>query len=121
MALSARAAAGNWNSSPTSGARPQGRKPARSPAATQLRRGRGPLLLHHRRQQVAALGDLDGGRQQVGERQLAEALDSATQPRTAPGTVTESMPRLGGVVASAPYFALKYSGVQALPAPGPRR
>ncbi|MCY1517340.1 hypothetical protein D9M68_520180 [compost metagenome] len=37
----------------------------------------------------------------------------ATQPRTAPGTVTESMPRIGGVAASAPYLALKYAGVQA--------
>ena len=31
----------------------------------------------------------------------------ATQLATAPGTVTESMPRLGGVVADSPYLRLK--------------
>ena len=36
-----------------------------------------------------------------------------TQLATAPGTVTESMPRLGGFRVSLPYFFLKYSGVQA--------
>lgn len=40
----------------------------------QQRRRGGPFLLHHRRHQVATLGDLDGRRQQVGERQLAEAI-----------------------------------------------
>ena len=38
----------------------------------EFRGGVGPLLLHHDRQQVAALGDLDGRLQQVGKRQLAE-------------------------------------------------
>ena len=33
--------------------------------------------------------------------------DSATQLPTAPGTVTESMPRIGGVAASAPCFLRK--------------
>ena len=36
----------------------------------------------------------------------------ATQLATAPGTVIESKPRVGGFFASAPYFCLKYSGVQ---------
>src|SRR3954467_6947066 len=43
---------------------------------------------------------------------LPKRLDNATQPATAPGTVTESKPRLGGVLASSPYFLRKYSGVQ---------
>src|SRR6185369_15067283 len=38
---------------------------------------------------------------------------SATQPATAPGTVTESKPRLGGLTASAPYLRLKCSVVHA--------
>ena len=38
----------------------------------------------------------------------------AAQLATAPGMVTESMPRLGGFTVSAPYFCLKYAGVQAL-------
>src|SRR5881392_1114646 len=41
---------------------------------------------------------------------LPKRCDSATQLATAPGMVTESMPRLGGVAAS-PYFFRKYSGV----------
>src|SRR6185312_6481049 len=43
---------------------------------------------------------------------LPKRSDSATQLPTAPGTVTESMPRCGGVRAAAPYLRLKYSGVQ---------
>jgi hypothetical protein len=37
----------------------------------------------------------------------------ATQLLTAPGTVTASKPRLGGVATSCPYLRRKYSGVQA--------
>lgn len=37
----------------------------------------------------------------------------ATQPRTAPGTVTESMPRIGGARVASPYLFRKYSRVQA--------
>ena len=37
---------------------------------------------------------------------------SAIQLPTAPGTVAESKPRLGGFFASAPCFLLKYPGVQ---------
>jgi hypothetical protein len=40
----------------------------------QFGRSRRPFLLHHHRQQVAPLGDLDGRLHQVSERQLAEAL-----------------------------------------------
>ena len=41
---------------------------------TQDGRGRRPLLLHHHRHAVAALGDFDGTLQQVGKRQFAEAF-----------------------------------------------
>ena len=37
----------------------------------------------------------------------------AAHAPTAPGTVTESQPRLGGLTASWPYLLWKYSGVQA--------
>ena len=37
----------------------------------------------------------------------------ATQPATAPGTVTESNPRLGGAFASTPYLCRKCSAVHA--------
>ena len=43
---------------------------------------------------------------------LPKRSDSATQLATAPGTVAESKPRLGGVAAS-PYLREKYSGVHA--------
>src|SRR5690348_14248665 len=43
---------------------------------------------------------------------LPKRCDKAIQLPTAPGTVAESKPRLGGVAAS-PYFLLKYSGVHA--------
>src|SRR3954464_2086164 len=43
---------------------------------------------------------------------LPNFSDSATQLATAPGTVTESMPRLGGALAS-PYLREKYSGFHA--------
>jgi len=39
--------------------------------------------------------------------------DSAAQADTAPGTVTESQPRLGTVVAASPSLRRKYSGVHA--------
>ena len=38
---------------------------------------------------------------------------SATQAATAPGTLTESQPRIGGALAPSPYLRLKYSGVHA--------
>src|SRR3954468_18130255 len=41
---------------------------------------------------------------------LPNFSESATQLATAPGMLTESMPRFGGVAAS-PYFLEKYSGV----------
>src|SRR3569832_249629 len=43
---------------------------------------------------------------------LPNFSDCATQPATAPGTVAESIPRLGGALAS-PYFREKYSGFHA--------
>ena len=43
---------------------------------------------------------------------MPKRSDSATQLATAPGTVTESQPRTGGVLASSPYLPRKYSGVQ---------
>ena len=42
--------------------------------ALQLGRGSGPLLLHHHRQQVTTLGNLNRGLQQVFKGQLAKAL-----------------------------------------------
>jgi hypothetical protein len=84
--------------------------PARQ-RAEQRRRG-DPLLLDDDRDRIAALGDFDRRREQVGEGQGPEALESATQAATAPGTVTESQPRTGGRVAS-PCFLRKYWGVHA--------
>ena len=40
----------------------------------QLGRGGRPFLLHHHRQQIAALGNLNGRLHQIGERQFAKAL-----------------------------------------------
>jgi len=40
----------------------------------QLGRGRGPLLLHHHRNQITALGHLDGGLQQICKGQFAKAV-----------------------------------------------
>ena len=79
----------------------------------QDRRGRGPLLLHHRRHQVAALGDLDGRRHEVREGQLAEALghrDPAADGARHRDRIDAALRRRA---ASAPYLRRKYSGVQA--------
>ena len=75
IAFSARAAAGKAKRSPTSGGRPCGRNASAQPGKLS---SSGAAATHfcwtidgHR---VAALGDLDRRREQVGERQLAEAL-----------------------------------------------
>ena len=89
IARSARAAAGNANQ--LADVRARGRAagtPRRSPAAS---RSSGVAAAHFccddDRHRVAALGDLDRRLQQVGERQLAEALATAPpsrRPRRAP-------------------------------------
>src|SRR6478735_8551921 len=43
---------------------------------------------------------------------LPKRCDRAAQEATAPGMLTESTPRLGGVRASAPYLPAKYCGDQ---------
>ena len=79
--------AGKRNSSPTSGARPFGGRPRRSRVG-RSGSGSAAAIAHFCRTTtghgIAALGDFDGGFEQVGEGQRAEAPDSsATQADTA--------------------------------------
>ena len=116
IARSARAAAGKREQLADLGRRGRcGRKASAKPGwSSQQRRRRDPLLLDDDRHRVAALGDLDRRREQVGERQLAEAL--ATAPPSRHGA------RHGDRVPAAHRrraarrrraCARKYSGVQA--------
>ena len=74
-------------------------RPAAKPGCERARRRarRAHFCCDDHRHRVAALGDLDGRRQQVGKRQPAETFAQRHPAGTAPGTVTVSQPRCGGV------------------------
>ena len=76
----------------------------------QLGRGRGPLLLHHHRHQVAALGDLDGRLHQVGKGQAAKALGQGAPGRHRPRHGDRVDAPLGWVGAVGAVFALEVFG-----------
>ena len=90
----------------------------------QLGHGGGPLLAHHRGHQVAALGDLDGRGQHVGQRQAAEAFVELHPGRHGAGhgdAVDAALGRRAGIVAvfaaevvHAPLGGRAAGGVQAV-------
>ena len=115
-ARSIRAAAGSLNSSPTAGARPRGRKVGAKPgcavssatwaAANHLAATTGGTMKPRSAMSIA-------GTSKSAKGNLPKRSLKATHAATAPGTVTLSQPRCGGVAAPAPCLRRKYCGVHA--------
>ena len=81
----------------------------------ELGRGGGPFLLDHDRHRVTALGDLDRRLDQIGERQLAEALaqgDPAGHRAGHRHAVPAALGRRGGVGAVATFEVIRRPGLR---------
>ena len=93
---------------------PRQKRGRKARQALEFIRRSSPFFLHHGADQVAALGDVDGGLQQIGKRQLAKAL---TQGHPAADSTWHSdciHAALGRRTAVAAIFALEILGCPAL-------